>query len=219
MWLAQCSYVKKLIDPYHFEEAMDQVYPILPDVKQLPDTKEKLIRRGFDPNDFRNRLHYSCRGLGRFSAEHWIYSHPELLPCDLYEHANFTWGYWGLPDRRSRQAPTTTTSTSTPDNGKFTNITVTTSNYDDDGDDGYDFKLAPAPRFWELTKYRFHVTNKSCPQSLQVRLDEYQALYGQTPYINSTTKVKSSWWGFRMRPIREEMMARFTSTDGKTSIS
>jgi hypothetical protein len=71
MWLAQCSYIVKLIDPYQFETAMDQVYPI---IDHLDD----------GTYDKRNGQVMSCRGLGRYGAEHWIGSHPELLPCDLY---------------------------------------------------------------------------------------------------------------------------------------
>lgn len=80
MWLARCSYVQQLMDPYFFEHAMDQVYP------------------GKTRGVFRNGQLLSCRGLGRYSAEHWIHSHPGASPCDLYEDESFIYGYFGIPE-------------------------------------------------------------------------------------------------------------------------
>lgn len=36
-------------------------------------------------------------GLGRFAAEHWLCSHPSLVPCDAYPGAEFSWGYDHMP--------------------------------------------------------------------------------------------------------------------------
>ncbi len=70
MWAARCDYVKKLIDPLKFNEAMrTKVHP-----KQN-----------------------ACIGTGRYAAEHWVHSHPSVRPCDL-STSNFTWNYNGVPE-------------------------------------------------------------------------------------------------------------------------
>ena len=38
-----------------------------------------------------------CDARGRYSAEHWILSHPNAMPCDLLEDRSFFWGYPRLP--------------------------------------------------------------------------------------------------------------------------
>jgi hypothetical protein len=35
----------------------------------------------------------TCIGSQRFSAEHWIHSHPSVKPCDLYTDPKFQYGY------------------------------------------------------------------------------------------------------------------------------
>jgi len=55
MWLARCDYVEKLIDPLRFEERMQH----------------------FTTNCTSNGRP-SCDGRDRFSAEHWIHSHPTV---------------------------------------------------------------------------------------------------------------------------------------------
>ena len=68
MWSARCSYIQRLIDPALFEARMDKV----------------TTRRDVYPG---------CLGLARYSAEHWVYSHPSNRPCDLHLDRRFTWGY------------------------------------------------------------------------------------------------------------------------------
>ena len=55
MWLARCDYVRKLIDPLDFERRMDEFT-----TNCTEEAKE------------------SCDGRLRFSAEHWIHSHPSV---------------------------------------------------------------------------------------------------------------------------------------------
>jgi hypothetical protein len=55
MWLARCDYVRKLIDPYDFEERMHEF-------------TSNCTAKGRE----------SCDGRLRFSAEHWIHSHPSV---------------------------------------------------------------------------------------------------------------------------------------------
>lgn len=80
MWQARCEYVAKLHDPRTFGSAMTAVAarPV----------------RGAPPQP----MLQSCRGAGRFSAEHWIHSHPDVQPCDLYTDPAFTWNYSPLPE-------------------------------------------------------------------------------------------------------------------------
>ena len=73
MWLARCEYVRGLKNPETFEDDM-------------------------------NALEYStstvadaCDGRNRYSAEHWILSHPAVRPCDLYVGQQFLWNYGGIP--------------------------------------------------------------------------------------------------------------------------
>ena len=71
MWLAKCDYVQKLINPMMFEEKMRQIY-------------------GDSINP--------CVGTGRFAAEHWIHSHPSVMPCDLFKDASYVWAYDNVPN-------------------------------------------------------------------------------------------------------------------------
>ena len=70
MWAARCEYVRKLMHPIQFEAKMAILYP------------------GYVNN--------SCIGTGRYSAEHWIHSHPSARPCDL-SNDRFTWSYDNIP--------------------------------------------------------------------------------------------------------------------------
>ena len=60
MWMARCDYVKQLIDPMHFEKSMDS----------------------FDYGGGEDAA--ICDGRSAYSAVHWILSHPNNKPCDLY---------------------------------------------------------------------------------------------------------------------------------------
>ena len=73
MWLAGCDYITKLLDPETFEQAMNS---------QASSSNPNL---------------QPCNGRGRYSAEHWILSHPSVKPCDLYTKETFTWNYEGMP--------------------------------------------------------------------------------------------------------------------------
>mmetsp|Transcript_17110 Transcript_17110/g.37427 ORF Transcript_17110/g.37427 Transcript_17110/m.37427 type:complete len:780 (-) Transcript_17110:95-2434(-) len=75
MWLARCDYVQQLIDPFDFEERMNE----------------------FTSNCTDNNRE-SCDGRLRYSAEHWIHSHPSVKPCDLYNDSAFVWDYYKVPE-------------------------------------------------------------------------------------------------------------------------
>ena len=53
----------------------------------------------YEPYQFENVMGTpsSCLGSGRWSAEHWVHSHPSNQPCDLYTNPRFTWDYVGTP--------------------------------------------------------------------------------------------------------------------------
>lgn len=70
MWLARCDYISKLINPLAAKEG------------QLPP----LIHED-NP----------CKGRGRYLGEHWVHSHPTVLPCDLYPGKEFTWAHLRVP--------------------------------------------------------------------------------------------------------------------------
>lgn len=70
MWLARCSYVAKLLDPYE-------------------------LGKGNLPSIF--NVDNGCKGFGRYFFEHWVYSHPSVKPCDLYPGKEFTWAYENIP--------------------------------------------------------------------------------------------------------------------------
>lgn len=71
MWLARCSYIRKLIRPSDFSHRMAEIYG-----------------GGQDWS----------KGTGRYSAEHWVHSHPAVSPCDLYD-GKFVWNYADIPAR------------------------------------------------------------------------------------------------------------------------
>ena len=81
MWLARCSYVSKLIDPTLFTDQMDTV----PIANQQQNSNNK------------GKVKEYMIGIGRFAAEHWIYSHPNGRPCDLYT-GTFSVGYFDIPN-------------------------------------------------------------------------------------------------------------------------
>ena len=70
MWLARCDYIAKLIDP-------------------LAQREGKLPERLNEDNP--------CKGRGRYLGEHWVHSHPSVMPCDLYTGKEFTWAHLQVP--------------------------------------------------------------------------------------------------------------------------
>jgi hypothetical protein len=78
MWTAQCSYIRKLKAPLHFDDDMDRVADHLLQLQQ----QHQLGFHLYNISD-EDKL---CRG--RYSAECWIGSHPDLKPCELSDTAN-----------------------------------------------------------------------------------------------------------------------------------
>lgn len=81
MWSAKCHYVRDLIDPMEFKAAMEKI--------ELPSTTKFLANQPIGEE--------SCKGIGRFAAEHWILSHPANRPFDLFVDPSYTWSYDNIP--------------------------------------------------------------------------------------------------------------------------
>jgi hypothetical protein len=81
MWLARCDYILRLTKPEEFESAMSAL------------TKPGLAPHGLAVPF--SAASPSQTGMGRFSAEHWVHSHPSVQPCDVFP-GSFTYGYSGL---------------------------------------------------------------------------------------------------------------------------
>merc|ERR1711924_402212 len=60
MWTARCSYIRKLVNPHSIANSM---------------ASSGL----FEGSDLNNGWY----GTGRYAQEHWIGSHPDIVPCDL----------------------------------------------------------------------------------------------------------------------------------------
>ena len=153
MWAARCSYVKKLIDPVSFQGEMFRYYA------------EGKQGRALQCN-FRNVW---CVGRGRFAAEHWVHSHPDVQPCDLDNDSTFKWGA-PAPWHASHMAEVAKNCTAEKAVGMKT----------------LSLSAAPRPAF----NYSVGAKHRCafCGKDLAQRLDEYQFLYKQKP--------PSTWWGW-----------------------
>jgi hypothetical protein len=80
MFLADCTYVCKLIPPKRFVIRKAQVY-------QEAQNDSNFV--GMMPAYQFGRK--SWVGLGRYAMEHWIYSHPSVRPCDVYRDGAFSY--------------------------------------------------------------------------------------------------------------------------------
>lgn len=84
MFVAHCSYVRHLIPPVKFHDAMLSMYNMIESNIYL-----KL--------KYRYRKRPSWMGLHRYAMEQWIHSHPANKPCDVLRE-DWTAGYKRLPD-------------------------------------------------------------------------------------------------------------------------
>lgn len=81
MFTAKCDYVKKLIPPLEFSSKMEQAIGKV----VLLRLKDQLLTNLLpDRKDF--------FGLERYSDEHWIASHPDVIPCDC-DPTGVMWKY------------------------------------------------------------------------------------------------------------------------------
>ena len=95
MWTAKCNYIKKLHAPSTFEAKMDLIVSEFRDNTSL----RALFLPCIDINENRDCLGGPLIGYQRFASEHWIHSHPSVVPCDtLPSNYTFMWMYNNLPD-------------------------------------------------------------------------------------------------------------------------
>ena len=109
MWTAKCSYIKRLLSPKDGGEY---------DVKKKESIVNFLKMRLYGTLDatlLDDRIDYF--GLGRYRLEHWIGSHPSILPCEIHRtdvdlgdmvsgKVNATSDYeWGMGPRREWVVP------------------------------------------------------------------------------------------------------------------
>jgi hypothetical protein len=72
MFATSCEYVNRLLPPDQFEDRMQEFVGLL---------LLRRLRTQVTTNLLPERMDYF--GLGRYAIDHWIGSHPSLLPCDL----------------------------------------------------------------------------------------------------------------------------------------
>mmetsp|Transcript_45794 Transcript_45794/g.139123 ORF Transcript_45794/g.139123 Transcript_45794/m.139123 type:complete len:439 (-) Transcript_45794:229-1545(-) len=100
IWTADCEYVRELIPPLYFFPAMEDVFDEKVDVvlgwanggKGWRDdrTSSPSSLEYFAPAPYRSNQKPQIydkiwfTGQGRFSMEHWVHSHPNQRPCDVY---------------------------------------------------------------------------------------------------------------------------------------
>ena len=76
MWAAQCRYIQKLYPIMDFEVAVNQTVQLyLSDCIDCPD--------------------FSV-GTGRYANEHWLHTHLQVNPCDVYPDLRYFSGYPGF---------------------------------------------------------------------------------------------------------------------------
>jgi hypothetical protein len=74
MWVAQCRYVNLLLPPRDFPKAMARLFDP-PNAWRHPRASSP--RRGGEDDPI--------AATGRFAMDHWVFSHPYLRPCDVFD--------------------------------------------------------------------------------------------------------------------------------------
>lgn len=94
MWVANCSYISKLIPPKDFESSKQRVIATM----KNNDTTTPIGNNNMwyqtkldNVTSYKSlaRLMFwidrdSWMGVGRYASEHWIGSHPDLKPCEVF---------------------------------------------------------------------------------------------------------------------------------------
>jgi hypothetical protein len=90
MWVADCSYVSQLIPADKFESEKRRINQIVKNRTNILDRKWSVIQLNNSTKlKFPSKLlHWLDReswiGVDRYAAEHWITSHPDLKPCQVF---------------------------------------------------------------------------------------------------------------------------------------
>ena len=95
MWTSQCSYIRQLIPPNQFVQRMDEMF----DYAFMNSNPEVIPQPTFQ----QIQGEYAV-GRQRYAYEHWVTSHPNLQPCDVYP-GRYTHGYRDLPTSKSHWRP------------------------------------------------------------------------------------------------------------------
>ena len=88
-FVARCSYVRRLLPPRDFALQLNETVS-----KMLALKKQNLFKTDLYSPQKEGNL-----GLGRYSWEQWVGSHPSIQPCDLSYTANFR--HWVQPQSQS----------------------------------------------------------------------------------------------------------------------
>jgi hypothetical protein len=75
MWIATCGHVRKLLAP-----------------KEFPQEVSRVIHEATKTFHWGPPKHPSHNGQDRYANEHWVHTHPQIKPCDVYT-GDFSWGY------------------------------------------------------------------------------------------------------------------------------
>mmetsp|Transcript_23822 Transcript_23822/g.56237 ORF Transcript_23822/g.56237 Transcript_23822/m.56237 type:complete len:471 (-) Transcript_23822:70-1482(-) len=107
MWSAKCNYISQLIQPKQYESSLRRMYedglgiilPPTPETQQSQSSSSsssstKTQRGNVNNNNNNTDGDVSCLettnvkpnhlGLGRFAFERWVWSHPDVIPADVF---------------------------------------------------------------------------------------------------------------------------------------
>jgi hypothetical protein len=87
MFTASCGYVSKLLSPV--DDFPNRHTEAIAEVLLLRLRRQITTFSLYDRKDY--------YGLDRYNAEHWIASHPDVVPCDLSDRANISGFQYNAP--------------------------------------------------------------------------------------------------------------------------
>ena len=100
MWLAECEFIAKLIAPDRFDARKRRVVETMK-TRTRNVTEQSTYGTKYAVTTLDNRTSYrfprheifwieraSWMGVGRYAMEHWIASHPDLRPCEVFSRSS-----------------------------------------------------------------------------------------------------------------------------------
>lgn len=116
MFVAECEYVNRLIPPKDFTKRKEGVMRRLWNMTQAQMQTELGVETKLDDGSWRGTdwqfLRPSWVGTERYAMEHWMFGHPTIQPCDVFEkrfaypnppHPETVTPQWGLAPREVRR--------------------------------------------------------------------------------------------------------------------
>jgi roadblock/LC7 domain-containing protein len=96
MWVAECAYVKKLIPPKDYEPAKQKIHKEVSNAtKRIGNSKffKVNLDNGTTTFKFKETTFWQIEreswfGGARYAMEHWLGSHPDLKPCDVFSRSD-----------------------------------------------------------------------------------------------------------------------------------